>query len=157
MNQRIYILPNGSQIEFTTNIIQHFQENKQFPQNKKSREAGGQLFSPNPNEAYVYVNIITGPYSSDKRSKYSWKPDTSIMSNDRDKLFKDDMFVVGLWHTHPEMYPKSSSQDKTTCLQHLNLLDRSYQGFLLITVGYEDILVEYLDKQTNQWHKLKEA
>lgn len=157
MNQRIYILPNGSKIEFSTNVIQHFKENIQSPQNKKSREAGGQLFAQNPNEAYVYVNIITGPYASDKRSKYSWKPDTSIMSNDRDKLFKDGIFVIGLWHTHPEMYPQSSSQDKSTCLQHLNLLDSSYQGFLLITVGYEDILVEYLDKQTNQWYKLKEA
>ena len=157
MNQQAYILPNGSKIEFSANVIQHFKENVQLPQNKKSREAGGQLFSPNPNEAYVYINTITGPNISDKRSKYSWKPDTNIMSSDRDNFFKDGMFVVGLWHTHPERYPQSSSQDKVTCLKHLNLLDQSYQGILLITVGYEDISVEYLEKITNQWHKLNEV
>lgn len=155
-DQKIFLLPNNVKVEFSANVILHFIRNAQLPKNKKNVEVGGQLFSLNPHESHIIIDTATGPYASDKSSKYFWKPDAKQMSSDRKNLFCKSLYVVGLWHTHPEAYPQSSAQDKITSLKHLNLLDKTYQGFLLITVGFKELSVEYLEKSTKKWYLLKE-
>ena len=156
MQDKKYHLPTESILIINKSVIQHFKNYVQEPKDKK-RESGGQLFSHNPHKKNVVIDRITGPYISDKSSRYSWKPDVQKMSKDRENLFEEQYYIVGLWHTHPEGYPKSSNQDKKTCRKHLDLLEENYNGFLLCTMGYENLLVEYLDRSTMKWYKLIEV
>ena len=152
-----YLLPNKkTTVVFSQNVLTHMFS---FAQDKsRLAEAGGQLFSRNPDETTIVIDEITGPYLTDKRTRYSWIPDATNMSFDREKLFSQEVYVVGLWHTHPERIPRPSRKDKVTCEKHLRLLDPAYKGFLLITLGngrpIPAISIEYLERVNYKWHSL---
>lgn len=154
----LYILPDEkTKIVFSDEVLKHMLS---FIQDKGHLpEAGGQLFSKNPDNERIVIDKITGPYPTDRRSRYSWVPDTKKMSDDRERLFHNGWYIVGLWHTHPELKPKSSLKDKITCEKHLQLLDSAYKGFLLITIGNEcknlALATEYLERINHKWHKLR--
>lgn len=152
-----YVLPdNKTKIIFSQNVLEHMFS---FVQDKVHLpEAGGQLFSKNPDDGNIIIDEITGPYPTDKRSRYNWIPDITKMSFDREQLFDKGLYIVGLWHTHPELTPHSSQKDKITCEKHLQLLDSVYRGFLLITIGNGSpnpvLSTEYLERKGYKWHKL---
>lgn len=152
-----YELPNGStKIFFSEAVINHMRNNIQND-SEQSYEVGGQLFAQNICEAPVCICKITGPYPTDQRSRYGWVPDTDLMSKDRITCFNSGLYVVGLWHTHPESVPTSSLQDRQTAEKHLDLLEDCYNGFLLITMGYDHVSVEYLTRKDKVWHQLEEV
>lgn len=157
MTHYSYQLPNKkTTIVFSHNVLTHMFS---FAQDKPHlREAGGQLFSRNPDESTIIIDVITGPYFTDKQTRYNWIPDVTKMSFDRERLFVQETYVVGLWHTHPERIPCPSRKDKVTCEKHLRLLDPVYKGFLLITLGnghpIPAISVEYLERDNHKWHNL---
>lgn len=153
-----YILPDEkTKIIFSQTVLKHIYSNIQ---NKiYLPEAGGQIFSKNPDEANIIINGITGPYLTDRRSRYGWVPDIKQMSFDREYLFNKGLYIMGLWHTHPEPRPTPSRKDQITCEKHLQMLDPVYKGFFLITAGNTDqrfmLSVEYLERKSHSWYKLK--
>ncbi|MFD1261675.1 MPN domain-containing protein [Entomomonas asaccharolytica] len=157
INNHSYILPDKkTKIIFSEKILTYMFS---LAQNKPyMTESGGQIFCKNPDDANIIIDEITGPYPTDKRSRYSWIPDVKQMSNDRELLFGKGFYIAGLWHTHPELKPKSSSKDRMTGQKHLQLLDPVYKGFLLITMGnggkFPILSVEYLERKNYQWHTL---
>lgn len=146
----------ASEIIFSENVVNWINSNIQS-KDAQSFEAGGQLFADLSKSGDIDICEITGPYDSDKRSRYGWAPDTDIMSQDRVDYFKKGINVVGLWHTHPESIPSSSLEDRQTAEKHLNLLESAYTGFLLITMGYNAMSVELITRHDKQWHKLQGA
>ena len=145
-----YLLPDKkTKVIFSKNVLEHMFS---FVQDKYHlSEAGGQLFSRNPDDANIIIDEITGPYLSDKRSRYNWIPDVTKMSSDREQLFDKGSYIIGLWHTHQELTPHPSQKDKVTCEKHLQLLDSVYRGFLLITMGNGSpnpvLSIEYLERK----------
>ncbi|MBI6949358.1 Mov34/MPN/PAD-1 family protein [Pseudomonas koreensis] len=124
------------------------------------KEAGGQLFSRNINANPIVIERSTGPYPSDQRGRHSWKPNKEQLIKDREALFKNGLYVVGLWHTHPQATPHPSTIDRSTCEAHASLLDSSYNGFLMITVGNSgsppNLSVYFSDRKTKNWYSLTE-
>lgn len=131
---RLFKLPDGGgQVVFTDSTLRHMYE---FAQRRfYSKESGGQLFSPNPHHEFVEITHATGPYPEDKRSRSTFVMAEGRANNDRHVHFKDGRYAVGLWHTHPEHWPRPSSQDEQTTRAYLEGFQGDMTGFLLVILG----------------------
>lgn len=99
------------------------------------KEAGGQLFSPSPNEKKVVISKLTGPYEEDNRSRHKFNPNINLINRDRIELFAESLYPVGLWHTHPESKPTPSRIDTKTTVDYLKAFNGQAVGFLLVIIG----------------------
>lgn len=134
MKERKFLLPyNRGEIRLTKEVLEHIYS---YSQNKIVKtEAGGQLFSLNPEEHSVTINKATGPYLVDKRTRCSFKPNIKRANKDRERLLPKGLYAVGLWHTHPEAVPIVSSIDQETTIECLKGFNGEMEGFLQIIIG----------------------
>ncbi|WP_296592141.1 Mov34/MPN/PAD-1 family protein [Methylophaga sp.] len=160
MIDKYFILPNGAGlVHFTGEVIAHIYKYAQVK--KLDKEAGGQLFSENPDCSVVTISVATGPYKEDFRSRTHFNPCLNIINSDREYYFSKGLFAVGLWHTHPELSPKPSHHDKITTLKYLSAHEGELNGFLQAIVGNtsspNDLCV-YLasNNKSDNWVRLKE-
>lgn len=161
MSDRYFILPNGKGLlHFTGSVIEHMYTYAQIKDSDK--EAGGQLFSQNPDESKVLISLATGPYDEDTRSRNQFNPCLRKVNQDRKSLFKRGLFAVGLWHTHPEPNPKPSHEDKATTFKYLNACEKEMSGFIQTIVGNSEVAeslsvwLAYFDTKS-RWMKLSEV
>lgn len=134
MNNRRFKLPsNRGEVVFSEKVLNHMYRHAQT--SVWNKEAGGQLFSPNPASSNVIITVATGPHRQDRRTCSSFLPNIRMATNDRHQQFSNGLHVVGLWHTHPEAYPSPSYRDKVTTQQYLKALKGDMDAFLLIIVG----------------------
>lgn len=134
MTERNFRLPDDRGIiKFSTAVLTHMYS---YAQNFFWKtEAGGQLFSKTPECDIVLIDLATGPYSSDRRSRCGFRPNLNIANRDREENFKRDYHAVGLWHTHPERNPSPSVIDRKTACEYLRAFDGEMDGFLLVILG----------------------
>ncbi|NHZ83963.1 hypothetical protein F2P44_32570 [Massilia sp. CCM 8695] len=134
MNSRKFRLPDGAgTVAFPPSVLNHMY---QFAQRRFfAREAGGQLFSPNPEHINVEVTHVSGPNPGDSRSRHGIIWHIGQANMDREKHFASERHAVGLWHTHPEEHPMPSAQDEKTTRQFLEGFHGTMTGFLLIIIG----------------------
>lgn len=134
MHNRKFRLPDGAgSVAFTPSVLDHMY---QFAQRRFfAREAGGQLFSPNPEDIDVAVTDVSGPNSGDIRSRHGVVWHIGQANMDRQKHFARERHAVGLWHTHPEEHPAPSAQDEKTTRQFLKGFHGTMTGFLLVIIG----------------------
>lgn len=134
MTERSFRLPyNRGIIRFSAAVLTHMYSYAQ--NNFWKTEAGGQLFSKTPASDTVVIDLATGPYSSDRRSRCGFRPDLNAANRDREESFRLDYHAVGLWHTHPESIPTPSAADRTTACEYLRAFDGEMDGFLLVILG----------------------
>lgn len=134
MTERSFRLPDDRGIiKFSAAVLTHMYCYAQ--NNFWKTEAGGQLFSKTPECESVLIDLATGPYPSDRRSRYGFRPDLNAANRDREENFKLDYHAVGLWHTHPESIPSPSPTDRTTACEYLHAFNGEMDGFLLVILG----------------------
>lgn len=134
MSSRTFASPDGTtQIVLSTKVLEHMYKHAQTRWN--SAEAGGQIFSPDPQVNEVFVSEATGPHLADKRSRHKFVPDPKAATKDRFALFEKGLHAVGLWHTHPESNPSPSEPDHLATLQYLASFKGEMDGFLLLILG----------------------
>lgn len=104
---------------------------------KNSCEAGGQLFAHiNSNE--ILLKVATTPDKSDKRTKYSFRPDRKKQLNEINYYFRNGLHFVGDWHTHPIPVPSPSEIDLHSMIDCFDKSLHELNYFILIIVGTSD-------------------
>lgn len=83
-------------------------------------------------------------------------------NNDRHVQFKDGRYAVGLWHTHPEHWPRPSGQDEQTTRAYLESFQGDMTGFLLVILGNAGVpptMTVWLASKNSfaSWVKLREG
>lgn len=95
-------------------------------------EAGGQLFGTISLDA-VSVEIATGPYRSDERSRYRYRSDAKAAQEAIEHQAKNGFLYLGEWHTHAEDLPNASSLD-VDAMQRLIANSRLNSSALLMMI-----------------------
>jgi len=161
MSSRLFYLPdNHGYVLFDGPVLAHMYGHAQT--RWFQREAGGQLFSPTPQDTAVIISHATGPYTSDMRRRHAFVPDARQATDDRHRHFLEHRHAVGLWHTHPEANPTPSAQDRATAQDFLSEFDGHMTGFLLVILGNKGQpfnLAVWLAQMNNHsnWVRLREA
>lgn len=131
---RIFFYPDSRRyVLFTESALEHIYGHMQrWPWQK---EAGGEIFSAEPDAAGLIITVATGPSAEDRRSRHSWNPDTAAADRDRQMEYALGRHAVGLWHTHPEASPSPSSQDRETTREYLEAFQGQRSRYLMVIVG----------------------
>lgn len=128
-----YQLPGASHtLVFTEEVSEHFRRHRQ--RWLWCSEAGGQLFA-RLSSSRVEVCKATGPYLSDRRGRYSFRPDRGKEHFDIEQCFVQGLHYVGDWHTHPQKYPDPSAEDLASIADSFKKSKHELIGFVLVIVG----------------------
>lgn len=128
-----YSIPEFGDVEFTRPVLAHLKKYQQ--KCKWSREAGGQLFWQYASEGHKRVAVITGPRSTDKRTRTSYKADHVKEQIEIDEYYEKGYFLLGDWHTHPESIASPSSEDRKAIRDIYRSSVNPGPGFVLLIVG----------------------
>lgn len=108
---------------------------KQYRQKKIfEKEAGGQLFAQFDG-ADTYIVDATPPNPSDKRGRFSFRPDRNIQQIDIARRYTMGLHFAGDWHTHPQPIPSPSSIDIASMIECFNKSKHGLKAFLIVIVG----------------------
>ena len=117
---------------FSSEVLAHFHRNRQ--QRSHSCEAGGQLFARFTADTII-VEVATGPYRKDKRSRFLFTPDRRREQHDIDGHFAQRLHFLGNWHTHPQGVPSPSGTDLNNTRQRFLKSEHNLSAFLMVIVG----------------------
>jgi integrative and conjugative element protein (TIGR02256 family) len=123
-----------SRLIFTPEALDCFHRNRQRGLFRK--EAGGQLFARYEEDAII-VKIATGPYQSDRRSRYLFTPDPNLGQRDIDKYYEDRLHFIGNWHTHPQQIPVPSITDIKNTHKRFLASEHCLEAFVMVIVGLD--------------------
>lgn len=99
-----------------------------------SRESVGQLYAQDLTGKTVVVAKAT-------RLKPSWagwsrvRFDVQQAMREREQLFRDGWHCLGFWHTHPELDPMPSSEDRALAAEHARAALTLTNGMVFVIVG----------------------
>jgi integrative and conjugative element protein (TIGR02256 family) len=123
---------SDGQLVVSSHVLDHFRRHQQS--HWRHAEAGGQLFARlTPYE--IFVEGVTGPRSSDIRSRFSYVADRKLERKEILEGFLHGLHYVGDWHTHPERAPVPSRVDQATMAECSRRSLHRLGGFLLVVVG----------------------
>lgn len=129
----------GITIHITQEVFEQFHHYKQT--DKTTDESAGLLIaSPTADDKSYWLNGITTPKPTDKRTPVSFKLDDRQHKLEVEQIFKQtngqrDYF--GTWHTHPQNDPSPSKIDKKDWQQHAK--DNPDRPLVFIIVGIKQI------------------
>jgi integrative and conjugative element protein (TIGR02256 family) len=126
------IAASGQTLVFSDTVIEHVLSNRQTKTG--DREAGGQLFA-RVSRYEIYIAEATGPRTSDRRSRLSYRPDRKLEQGEIDESQRRGLVFVGDWHTHPELMPEPSTQDLVSISECFRKSSHHLNAFLLVVVG----------------------
>lgn len=124
-----------SDLTFTSPVLRHFDRHRQ--RRRRDAEAGGQLFASYAEDAIV-IEVATGPYWSDTRSRTRFTPDRKRELKDIAAQFHKGLHFIGNWHTHPERCPHPSSLDIGNTRQRFVESNHELEAFVVAIVGLDD-------------------
>jgi integrative and conjugative element protein (TIGR02256 family) len=132
-------------ILITDNVLEIFNKHKQL--NQYDNESGGIVLGQISGET-IYINRVSPPNKLDKASRYGFvrnKNAAQIVVNYEFLNSDRQIIYLGEWHTHPEITPKPSSQDKKMIKEQYkyNVLNEPF--LFLIIQGTEDLYVACYD------------
>ncbi|WPG36216.1 Mov34/MPN/PAD-1 family protein [Variovorax sp. EBFNA2] len=107
--------------------MQHYRQTWMF-----ASEAGGQLFGTISSDA-VSVEIATGPYPGDERSRCRYRSNSKAAQQAIEQQAKNGSLYLGEWHTHAEDRPSASSLD-SDAMQRLIANSRLNSSALLMLI-----------------------
>jgi len=126
------IAASGQTLVFSGTVIEHVLSNRQTK--ARDHEAGGQLFA-RVSRYEIYVADATGPRTSDRRTRLSYRPDRKLEQAEIDESQRRGLVFVRDWHTHPELIPEPSTQDLVSISECFRKSSHHLNAFLLVVVG----------------------
>lgn len=131
---RIFFYPDNTRyILFTEQALSHMYAHAQ--KRLWQTEAGGEIFSSEPDSNGLVIRIATGPNPTDCRGRYAWNPDRRASDRNRQVEFVNNRHAVGLWHTHPECFPSPSVRDQETTWEYLTSFYGDRSRYLMVIIG----------------------
>lgn len=137
-------------ISISNNVLEIFNKFKQDGWKKK--ESGGIIFCQ-ISEVDKSINLIkiSTPNKFDSSSRTSF-----VRDKDAAQILVDFEFInsqgkniyIGEWHTHPENYPRPSSQDITMIKQQFKSSFLCEKFILLLIIGIKGIYLAVYDGTT---------
>lgn len=113
-------------------VLVRFRRHRQMA--PPATESGGQLFS-RLGSGLVEIERATGPRRSDLASPYSFHPNRRAERREIGRLFRGGFHFVGDWHTHHQVHPKPSRNDKYSILAEFELSRHELPYFVLVIAG----------------------
>lgn len=123
---------SGQRLVFTAEAITRFMASRQL--GIGDREAGGQLFARVEGKV-IRVVEATGLRPSDRRSRFSFRPDRKAEQEEIADRHSKGFHFVGDWHTHPEDIPTPSQQDIQSLAEMFRRSTHRLNGMLMVIVG----------------------
>ncbi len=131
---RFFFYPDNTRyVLFTEQVLTHMYAHAQ--RRVWQKEAGGEIFSSEPDTGGLIITAATGPNPSDYRRRCSWNPNIKASDRNRQIEFTFNRHAVGLWHTHPENSPSPSGRDQTTTWEYLNAFCGDRSRYLMVIIG----------------------
>jgi len=109
--------------------VQHYRQTCMF-----ASEAGGQIFGTISSDV-VSVEIATGPYSSDERSRYRYRSNAHAAQEAIEHQAQNGLLYLGEWHTHAEDHPTASSLDVDAMKRLIANSRLNSSALLMLIVG----------------------
>jgi integrative and conjugative element protein (TIGR02256 family) len=119
-------------LSFGDAVLAHFDRYRQT--RIWHREAGGLLFARLALPT-IEVCAITGPRRTDRRGRYSYRPDERAEQREIDEMFGRNLHFVGCWHTHPEDTALPSHVDTRNISDCVRRSEHALNGFVMVIVG----------------------
>lgn len=134
MNNRMYYYPDYQRyVLFTVPALMHMYGYSQRWVWQK--EAGGELYTIEPNNRGMVVSCAAGPNKEDVRRRCYFNPDPIATSKVREEQFELGMHAIGLWHTHPESNPCPSGHDYQATVDYLQAFQNDRERYLMLVMG----------------------
>lgn len=133
----------GYKVKIKDEVIEILKLYRQIKKN--DFEAGGMLIGYETINGNIIIEYATEPFKKDIRSRFSFDRKDKKHNKILRSIWKTEGEIhsyIGEWHTHPEMYPKYSTQDKKNWIQIGDKMNKV--KFVHIIVGNKAIsLWEY--------------
>lgn len=133
MNRIFFYPDDGRYVLFTEQALSHMYVHAQ--RKFWQKEAGGEIFSSEPDSCGLIISSARGPNPTDYRSRCAWNPDVRASDRNRRSEFAHNRHAVGLWHTHPERCPSPSSRDRQTTKEYLDSFQGDRSRYLIVIIG----------------------
>ncbi|PWK29720.1 Mov34/MPN/PAD-1 family protein [Pseudomonas sp. OV226] len=158
---RIFFYPDNTRyVLFTEQALFHMYAYAQ--RRLWQKEAGGEIFSSEPDAGGLIITAATGPHPSDRRSRFAWNPNINASDRYRQIEFSHNRHAVGLWHTHPENVPTPSGRDQATTREYLDAFRGDRSRYLMVIIGNRGSVPRMAvwvasHQSTHKWVQLREA
>lgn len=119
-------------LEFTQAALSTLSANVQ--RGAWSRESVGQLYTRDFAPTCVKVELVTKlvpKWSAFARVQF----DVDDAMRERERLFDEGLFCIGLWHSHPQRRPVPSSEDLELAANHGKAARHQLNGLVFAIVG----------------------
>jgi integrative and conjugative element protein (TIGR02256 family) len=132
---RYVIQPGGPGILVADRVLATLLRHRQSTPG--AMEAGGQLFARFDG---TETNVVeaTGPTPFDHRGRFFFHPSRLFQRLEIRNCYKKGLHFVGDWHTHPQSYPRPSSEDRKSIHDCFLKSRHDLLAFVLIVVGTAD-------------------
>lgn len=158
---RIFFYPDNSQyVLFTDHVLAHMYRHAQRWLWQK--EAGGEIFSSEPDSHGLIISNAVGPSPADHRRRNAWNPDVKASDRNRKTQFEQYRHAVGLWHTHPESTPLPSWRDQQTAWEYLDSFEGDRSRYFMVIIGNRGSVPAMtvwvaIGQSSRDWKELSEA
>lgn len=133
MNRVFFYPDNSHYVLFTDHVLAHMYKHAQ--RRLWQKEAGGEIFSSEPDSHGLIISNVMGPSPADQRRRNAWNPDVRASDRIRQVEFEQCRHAVGLWHTHPESTPSPSWRDQKTTWEYLDSFDGDRSRYFMVIIG----------------------
>lgn len=123
---------SGQSLQLAADVLHRFDAHRQT--RFWHREAGGLLFA-RFDLPRIDVCEATGPRPTDRRSRYSYRPDEDAEKAEIEANFSRGLHFVGCWHTHPEDMASPSTVDTRNISDCVRRSHHALNGFVMVIVG----------------------
>lgn len=105
---------------------------------RSSKESVGQLYCRDLTAENIVIEHATVlPRFDVGYASVQFNPEVAM--KERAKLFKEGWHCVGLWHTHPEAFPRPSQTDSILAADHARVAVTHLNGLLFAILGTRQI------------------
>ncbi|MGR6778346.1 Mov34/MPN/PAD-1 family protein [Moritella viscosa] len=108
----------------------------------ESPESAGLIIGYYRNNGDVWIDRLTLPKETDKRSRFSFKLDAQAHQSEVDEVYRSSdqiLGYIGTWHTHPQAKPTPSGVDRLDWKDHEK--DNPERPLFFVVVGLEKVSV----------------
>lgn len=129
---RYAIGSSGQDLVFTQDVIDHLERHRQL--RFWQAEAGGSLFA-RLYDRDVVVEVATGPRITDRRTRFTYRPDRKAEQREIHEMHPKGLLFVGTWHSHPEPAPTPSAVDLHSLAESYIQSQHRLNAFVLAIIG----------------------
>lgn len=123
---------SGQDLVFAQDVIAYIERHRQL--RFWHAEAGGSLFA-RLSDRDVVVEVATGPRKTDRRTRFTYRPDRLAEQREIDEMHPKGLLFVGTWHTHPEPAPTPSAVDLHSLAESYVMSRHHLNAFVLVIIG----------------------